>query len=339
MVQEALDQLGLDRVVLMPVAVPPHKEAPEDPGADVRLDLCRLAVARAGGVGASALEIARGGASYTVDTLRALHERAPEHALTFIVGGDMADSLPSWREPEAVLDLARLAVAERDGLRREDIAQRLAPLHSGDRVAFFDMPRIDLSSSAVRARVAAGRPIPYLVPHPGGGGRRGGRRGAPHPVPRPGPGGRGDPVPPSVPSSRWEACRMTLSPERLATTVAAYAADKKASDITVLDLREVAGYTDFFVVVSGTSDRQAKAIHDGIHQGLKKHEGLLPRRVEGVREARWILMDYLDVVVHVFTPETRDYYRLEALWGDVRRRDLDPVELLAELPETAPAVG
>ena len=97
---------------------------------------------------------------------------------------------------------------------------------------------------------------------------------------------------------------MTLSPERLATIAAAYAADKKGSDIVILDLREVAGYTDFFIVVSGTSDRQAKAIHDGIHLGLKKQEGLLPRRVEGVREARWILMDYLDVVVHVFTPET-----------------------------------
>jgi ribosome-associated protein len=132
---------------------------------------------------------------------------------------------------------------------------------------------------------------------------------------------------------------MTLSPERLAMTIAAHAADKKASDIVLLDLREVAGYTDFFVVVSGTSDRQAKAIHDGIHQGLKKHEGLLPRRVEGVREARWILMDYLDVVVHVFTPETRDYYRLEALWGDVRRRDLDPVELLDELPEPERVAG
>jgi ribosome-associated protein len=131
---------------------------------------------------------------------------------------------------------------------------------------------------------------------------------------------------------------MTLSPERLAITVAAHAADKKASDIVLLDLREAAGYTDFFVVASGTSDRQAKAIHDGIHQGLKKHEGLLPRRVEGVREARWILMDYLDVVVHVFTPETRDFYRLEALWGDVPRRDFDPEALLAELPASSSAI-
>jgi nicotinate-nucleotide adenylyltransferase len=166
MVIEALDQLELDRVLLMPVALPPHKEALADPGAGVRLELCRLAIAGEDRVEVSDLEIERGGASYTVDTLRALHERDPEHDLTFIVGGDMAYSLPTWREPEAVLELARLAVAERDGLRREDLAQRLAPLHSGDRVVFFDMPRIDLSSSAVRDRVAAGRPIRYLVPDP-----------------------------------------------------------------------------------------------------------------------------------------------------------------------------
>src|SRR3954470_16848826 len=164
MVLEALDQLDLDRVVLMPVAHPPHKEAPSDPGADVRLELCRLAVAGSDRLDVSDLEIVRGGASYTVDTLRALHERAPEHALTFIVGGDMAYSLPSWREPEAVLELARLAVAERDGLRREDIAQRLPAPPSRGRGALFHQPRIDLSSSAIRDRVAAGRPIRYLVP-------------------------------------------------------------------------------------------------------------------------------------------------------------------------------
>ena len=102
--------------------------------------------------------------------------------------------------------------------------------------------------------------------------------------------------------------------------IADYAADKKAIDIAELDLRGVLGYTDFFVVCSGNTDRQTKAIHDGIHQGLKKEHGLLPRRVEGLAEARWILMDYLDVIVHVFTPEAREFYRLEQLWGEAPRR-------------------
>jgi nicotinate-nucleotide adenylyltransferase len=164
MAQDALDQLELDRVVLMPVATPPHKEALEDPGAAARVDLCRLAVAGDERFEVSTLEVDRGGASFTVDTLRELHDLEPEHDLTFIVGGDMAQSLPAWREPEAVLALATLAVAEREGVRREDIARRLDPLHDGDRVVFFDMPRIDISSSAIRRRVAEGRPIRYLVP-------------------------------------------------------------------------------------------------------------------------------------------------------------------------------
>jgi nicotinate-nucleotide adenylyltransferase len=164
MAQEALDQLDLDRVVFMPVAVPPHKEAREDPGAAARLELCCLAVAHDERFEVSTLEIERGGASFTVDTLRELHDVEPEHDLTFIVGGDMAQSLPAWREPEAILRLARLAVAEREGVRREDIARRLEPLHDGDRVVFFDMPRIDVSSSTIRRRVAEGRPVRYLVP-------------------------------------------------------------------------------------------------------------------------------------------------------------------------------
>jgi ribosome-associated protein len=111
-----------------------------------------------------------------------------------------------------------------------------------------------------------------------------------------------------------------MTPDELARAVAGYADDKKAQDILELDLRGVVGYTDFFVICSGTSERQAKAIHDGVYEGLKKEHGVLPRRVEGLPQARWILMDYLDVVVHVFTPETRDYYRLEQLWGEVPAR-------------------
>jgi ribosome-associated protein len=82
----------------------------------------------------------------------------------------------------------------------------------------------------------------------------------------------------------------------------------------------VLGYTDFFLICSGNTDRQVKAIHDGIHQGLKDRHGLIPRRVEGLGESQWVLMDYLDVVVHVFTPDTRDFYRLESLWGEVPSR-------------------
>ena len=162
--QEAREQLGLDVVVLMPAGAPPHKEVADDPGSGVRLELCRLAVAGDPGIEVSALEVERPGPSYTVDTLRSLHAHEPGDELTFIVGGDMADSLPTWREPREVLRLARLAVAERDELRAADLAARLAPLHDGSRVAFFTMPRLDVSSTDLRRRVAAGRTIRHLVP-------------------------------------------------------------------------------------------------------------------------------------------------------------------------------
>jgi nicotinate-nucleotide adenylyltransferase len=163
--QEARAQLGLDRVVLMPVHTPPHKEAREDPGPDVRLALCQAAIGGDEELDVSALEIERGGPSYTVDTLRALHESREGDDLTFIVGGDMASSLPSWREPEAVLELARVAVAERDEHRRHEIAERVGGLRGAqERIVFFTMPRLDIASSDIRRRVAERRPIRWLVP-------------------------------------------------------------------------------------------------------------------------------------------------------------------------------
>ncbi len=162
--QEALFQLELDRVVLVPVHEPPHKGIESDPGVEHRVELCRRAVEGDERLDVSLVDAEVAGPSYTVDTLRRLHERCPGDDLTFLVGGDMAFSLPTWREPQAILALAELGVAEREGVRRHDIAEVLAPLGHNDRVRFFDFPRVDVSSSAIRRRVREGRPIRYWVP-------------------------------------------------------------------------------------------------------------------------------------------------------------------------------
>jgi ribosome-associated protein len=109
--------------------------------------------------------------------------------------------------------------------------------------------------------------------------------------------------------------------EELVDRIASIASDRKAGDIRVLDVRDIVSYTDSFLICSGNTERQTKAIHDAIHDGLKK-AGVLPRRVEGERQARWILMDYLDCVVHIFTPDARAYYRLEQLWGEAPSRSV-----------------
>lgn len=163
----AAAQLKLDRVLLTPVALAPHKHAEQDPGPQLRLRLCEAAVAGDERLGVCDLEVRRGGPSYTVDTLRELHARTPEDDLTFIAGGDIALGLPTWRDPEGVLGLAELAVVERSGVAREHVVARLAEHFPGARApVFVDMPRLDVSSSQIRRYVADGRPIRYLVPDP-----------------------------------------------------------------------------------------------------------------------------------------------------------------------------
>ena len=107
-----------------------------------------------------------------------------------------------------------------------------------------------------------------------------------------------------------------FTPEAMAAMVSDLASDRKALDIVSLDLRGMIGFADYFVICTGRTDRQTRAIHDGIHLGLKSQYGVFPRRSEGVSEGKWILLDYLDVVVHIFTPEMREFYRLEQLWGE-----------------------
>jgi ribosome-associated protein len=116
-----------------------------------------------------------------------------------------------------------------------------------------------------------------------------------------------------------QAAEMTS--EELARALAAIAEDKKATDLVALDVGSLVGYTDYLLICTARNERQAKAIHDEIYHQMKR-AGRLPARVEGLGEAEWILMDYLDCVVHVFTPEPRDRYRLEVLWGEAERLEL-----------------
>ncbi|HYZ27901.1 MAG TPA: nicotinate-nucleotide adenylyltransferase [Thermoleophilaceae bacterium] len=162
--QEAHWQLGLDVVVWIPVADAPHRVVEDDPGAEARFEMVEMAIAGDERFRVSRIEIERGGPSYTVDTLRQLREREPEAELFLILGGDQALALPSWHEPEQVLELATLAVFERGSSNRNAIAIKVARLRGAERVRFLDMPRIDISSTAVRRRAATGKPIRYLVP-------------------------------------------------------------------------------------------------------------------------------------------------------------------------------
>jgi len=108
-----------------------------------------------------------------------------------------------------------------------------------------------------------------------------------------------------------------LEAEKLAYKIANLGLEKKGKQIVVMDLRELAGVTDFFVIMTGDSDPQLKAISDHIIKKLRE-EKIRVYHKEGFQSLKWILIDYIDVVVHVFKGETREYYGLERLWGDAK---------------------
>jgi nicotinate-nucleotide adenylyltransferase len=162
--QEAHRELGLDRVLFIPAAIPPHKPVEDEPGAEHRLELCRQAVGDDERFAVSDLELRRDGPSFTIDTLDILSSQSPSDDLFLILGADIAAGLPRWHQPERVLELATVAIARRRGTAKAAVQDALAQLRGGERARFFQMPRIGISSTMVRDRIRAGQPIRYFVP-------------------------------------------------------------------------------------------------------------------------------------------------------------------------------
>jgi nicotinate-nucleotide adenylyltransferase len=162
--QEALWQLDLEEVVLVPTGEAPHKRIADDPGREQRLAMTRLAAADDPRFSVSSLEVDREGPSYTYETLELLAREKGETDLVFVMGADAAVGLESWREPGRVVGLARLAVARRSGISEAEVAAVVRSLGAAERATMLEMPQFGVSSSAVRERAAAGRPLRYLVP-------------------------------------------------------------------------------------------------------------------------------------------------------------------------------
>ena len=149
---------------------------------------------------------------------------------------------------------------------------------------------------------------------------------------------------PSSPADTESSPRRT--PENAGSVLAAHAvnamADKKAKDITVIDLREVSNMADFFVIGTGESDRQVRAIAKGVMDEIEEEGGERPWKQEGMDHGRWVLLDYVDLVVHVFLPSRREHYRIERLWGEADHEtvpeegDVSDVELLQDVLNQRP---
>jgi nicotinate-nucleotide adenylyltransferase len=348
----ARDQLGLERILVVPAAVPPHKQDRAISPGDTRLALVEAGIAGEPRLEASRIELDRAGPSWTVDTVAALaeRERAAGHDpdITVILSAESFAGLPTWHEPERLLDLARIAVAPRAGHVPPDPAWiRAAFGDRASRIDVIDGPRIAVSASTIRRRVAAGESLDGLVPpavaaviatdrlyrqpEPQEDGSivtdPAPRSGTPADepsatatAPRPDGPVRDDGLP-SRDAAASAAVATHPSPERppldVARRVVELAEDKKAADIILLDLAGLTTLADAFVICSGGSERQLDAIADGIIEGLRA-EKLRPIGREGTASSHWVLVDFGSVVVHIFTPPEREYYSLEKHWGEAK---------------------
>jgi nicotinate-nucleotide adenylyltransferase len=342
----ARDQLGLERVLVIPAAVPPHKQQRPISPAVVRLAMVEAGIAGEPRLEASRLELDRPGPSWTVDTVATLAaaERAAgrEPDLTLVLSAETFAGLPTWHQPEHLLDLARIAVGPRPGSAPPDPAAIAAAFPGREgRISLIDGPRIEVSASDIRRRVAAGDSIAGLVP-PGVAEVIAAHRLYRHPEPQEDESIVTDPAPlagtppdklavhvprpdglPSRDAAGAAAAAAAALPaaERppldIARRIVELAEDKKAADIVLLDLTGLTTLADAFVICSGGSERQLDAIADGIVEGMRA-EKVRPIGREGTASSHWVLVDFGAVVVHVFTPPEREYYSLEKHWAEAR---------------------
>jgi len=331
----ARDQLGLERILVIPAAVPPHKLGQAISPARDRLAMVEAGIGNEPGFEVSRIELDRDGPSYTVDTVAELAaaERAAgrEPDIAVILSAESFAGLAEWHEPQRLLDLARIVVAPRAGHPAPDepTIERLTAGRA-DRVSVIDGPLVDVSASSIRRLAAAGMTLDGLVP-PGVARYIETHRLYRQPEPKEDPSPVTEPAndpPTAAPAtstiprldglpSRGPTTRPDERPLDMARRIVELAEDKKAADIVLLDLTGLTTLADAFVICSGGSERQLDAIADGILEGLRA-EKIRPIGREGTAASHWVLVDFGSVVVHIFTPPERDYYSLEKRWAEAR---------------------
>jgi nicotinate-nucleotide adenylyltransferase len=314
------DRFGLDTILLIPSYRPPHKEPPDLAPAADRLRMIELACAGHPRLVPSDIEVRARGRSYSVVTLDKVRRLYPGAWVFFLLGVDAFLEIETWKDYRKVLEQCLFIVMSRPGsdlgAARSVLGGRLAgrtrlvgpgerPGESelaAERVFLAPIDALDISSTDIRRRLRRGLSVAGLVPPAVA------EYLERHRLYKETMAERNK----TVPSSPAAGKRALPREIRLAVKAAQ---DKKAEEVFVLDLRPLSAFTDYFVILHGQSARQNAAIAENIEAELKK-AGRRPLGVEGRAAAEWILVDYGDFVVHVFSPEKRAFYGLEKLWGD-----------------------
>jgi len=297
----------LNRILFIPSFIPPHKEGRDVASAMHRFHMVQLAVTDEPGFEASTLEIDAQGTSYSIHTLDRIKESQPEAEVFFILGIDAFMEIATWKDYNKVLDRCSFIVISRPGYPLEEartvlggrLRDRMATLREGEvpgaapslgegpAIFLLEIDALDIASSEIRSRLQTGTSITGMAAKP---------------------------VREYIKEHGLYMTKQETLPSDIQLCVDA-AENKKAEDILVIDLQGISSFTDYFVIMHGNSNKQNQAIFEGVNQELKQNN-TRPLSVEGKQHAEWILMDYGNFVVHIFSPKARAYYALEKLWGD-----------------------
>lgn len=309
------DKFKLDKVYFIPSFIPPHKKPVDIASPRDRLKMVELALAPCAHFLPSVLEVEAKGRSYSIFTLEKIRTMYPDSQIFFLLGIDAFLEIETWKDYEKVLEQCSFIIMSRPGFGFEGVhgvlsekyVRRIRDLSDIDLPAYPDpgldliylvpIAAMDVSSTEIRKRVRAGQSIRGLVPE-----------SVERYIKEKG-------LYKKEMNEKIEIKNTRHRPPKGVILSAKAGQSKKAEDIVILDLTTISSFTDFFIIMNGNSSRQNVAIQDAVEEALKK-EKIRPLSVEGKENAEWILMDYGNFIVHIFSEKARQYYLLEKLWGD-----------------------
>ncbi|MGQ9812310.1 MAG: nicotinate-nucleotide adenylyltransferase [Dissulfurimicrobium sp.] len=303
-VEEVREAMALDEVWFIPTATPPHKDAKYIAPFNHRLEMTRLAVKDIGYFKVLDIEARRQGPSYSVDTLMDIKTRYPDTEFYFILGSDAFVLIDLWKDYSRIIEFASIVVMSRAecesddewGAVKDTIARAFPSvpvfeqfvLQTGHAIYLKHVTHLDISSTRIRELISCGQSIRFLVP---------------------------DEVVKYL--ERHDLYRDQA--EQKAMELAMEVLDNKGEEVVILDLRGLSDFTSYFVIAHGRSTRHVQGIVDNVREALEQR-GEYPLSVEGEKDARWVLMDYGEVVIHLFYEPMRAFYDLEGLWGQAKKK-------------------
>jgi len=317
--EEVFEALALDEIWFVPAYLPPHKLEKELTPFEHRLNMVQLAIDRVKHFRASTLEAERKGISFSVDLLRQINQLYGKSCtFYFVIGTDAALELDSWKDWQQIPKLTNLVIIKRPPVTIEDVKKKFSEIYSGIEIETGPFPQppedgphmilalnttgLEISSTKIREKVREGESIRFLVPE----------RVRNYIMKNNLYINKKESL-----QERQDSTRPTESME-IASKIYNEILDNKGKRIVVLDMRDSSPVADFFIIAHGRSTRHVQGIASRMKRELGRKK-IKCKSIEGEEEGKWVLMDYEDVVVHLFYEPVRSFYDLEGLWVEAPR--------------------